>query len=189
MWGFAALSVSYGFSCFVIQLVGIQKSNLTSSVCLFFFQFIEKIIDRLTNNGNNQHSTVHPWSTHSLWISTLCHFLYDVEMCSCSVTCGYLWWLSFSSLSILHLFVIKSMNTLLPLRNVRYFFSESCMQIASMAPKGLSASVFKIYLERKTFYGITLSWKLLSCHSQAVRPCTQGFARFSKRWQPLPLGI
>lgn len=35
------------------------------------------------------------------------------------------------------------------------------MQIASTyGTKGLSASVFKNDLERQTFYGITLSWKL-----------------------------
>lgn len=39
-------------------------------------------------------------------------------------------------------------------------------------PKGLSASVFKNDLERETFYGITLSWKLLSCHSHVFRPYT-----------------
>lgn len=47
-------------------------------------------------------------------------------------------------------------------------------------PIGLSASVFQNYLERQTFHGITLSWKLLSCHSLAVSPCTQGFAHFSE---------
>lgn len=63
------------------------------------------------------------------------------------------------------------------------------MQIAGTAPEGLSASVFKNDLEMQSFYGITLSWKLLSCHSQAVRPCTQSFVHFSKGWQPLPRGI
>lgn len=49
--------------------------------------------------------------------------------------------------------------------------------------------MFKIIWIRQTFYGITLSWKLLSCHSQAVRPCTQSFVHFSKGRQPLPFGI
>lgn len=49
--------------------------------------------------------------------------------------------------------------------------------------------MFKSDLESQTFYSIPVSWKLLSCHSQAVRPYTDGFVHFSKGWQPLPLGI
>lgn len=82
--------------------------------------------------------------------------------------------------------LIKSMNTPLPLRNMSYCWSKSCMQIGSTA---LSAPVFKEDLERQTFYSITLSWKLLSCHSRAVRRCTQGFVHYNKGWQLLPPDI
>lgn len=50
-------------------------------------------------------------------------------------------------------------------------------------------SVLKVIWKRQTFYGIILSWKGISCHSQAGRACTQGFVHFSYRWQSLPLGI
>lgn len=58
----------------------------------------------------------------------------------CTVPSGYLWWLSFSSGSGFHLFLIKPINASLSLR--RYFLEHGLQTDCQHGPKSFSTSAF-----------------------------------------------